>query len=232
MLRHVDWPQAWRIIASRYPPIQLFERLTNDQAVWDALIELEQRTNPRVRDEIGNIALVAPEDRVTGAGASYVMASFTHLNPKGSRFSDGSYGVYYAASTLETAIAETVFHFEEFARDSNDPPRNEDMRVLVGPIQNDFEDVSALTAAERDQILDPASYAAGQAYGRRLHEQGSLGVTYPSVRLTGSLCAGAFKPRAVGLPLQERHLQYFWDGNRVSRYFDYLKDLWIELAPV
>ena len=230
MLRHVDWPLAWRIIASRYPPIQLFERLTNDPAVWDALIELEQWTNPRVRDEIGNIALVAPEDRVTGAGASYVMASFTHLNPKGSRFSDGSYGVYYAASTLKTAIAETAFHFEEFARDSNDPPRNEDMRVLVGSIQNDFEDVDALPAAERNQILDPISYAAGQAYGQQLHEQDALGVTYSSVRLAGGQCVGAFKPRAVGLPHQERHLQYSWDGKRVSKYFDYLKDTWIELA--
>jgi hypothetical protein len=229
MLRHVDWPQAWRIIASRYPPIQLFERLTNDPAVWNALIELEQLTNPRVRDEIGNIALVAPEDRVTGAGASYVMASFTHLNPKGSRFSDGSYGVYYAASTLETAIAETVFHFEEFARDSNDPPRTEDMRVLVGSIRNDFEDVSALPTAERAQILDPISYAAAQVYGRRLYEQNSLGVTYSSVRLAGGHCVGAFKPRAVGLPLQERHLQYGWDGTRVPKYFDYLKNSWMEL---
>jgi hypothetical protein len=231
MLRHVDWPQAWRIIASRYPPIQLFERLTNDPAIWDALIELEQRTNPRVRDEIGNIVLVAPEDRVTGAGASYVMASFTHLNPKGSRFSDGSYGVYYAASALETAIAETVFHFEEFARDSNDPPRTEDMRVLVGSIQNDFEDVSALPAADRDLILASSSYVAGQAYGRRLREEDSLGVAYPSVRLAGGQCVGAFKPRAAGLPHQERHLQYSWDGERVPKYFDYLKDYWVELAP-
>ena len=31
------------------------------------------------------------------------MAAFTHLNPEGSRFSDGSYGVYYAAHTLATA---------------------------------------------------------------------------------------------------------------------------------
>jgi hypothetical protein len=30
---------------------------------------------------------------------------------------------------LETAIAETVFHFEGFARDSADPPRNEDFRI-------------------------------------------------------------------------------------------------------
>jgi hypothetical protein len=34
----VDWPQAWRIIASRYPPIRLFERLTDDPAIWDALL--------------------------------------------------------------------------------------------------------------------------------------------------------------------------------------------------
>lgn len=149
---------------------------------------------------------------------------------RGHFFRPKAYGIYYAAFTLETAIAETVFHFEEFARDSNDPPRNENMRVLVGPIQNGFEDVGALPAAERDQILDPASYAAGQAYGRRLHEQDALGVTYPSVRLAGGQCVGAFKPRAVGLPHQERHVQYFWDGNRVSKYFDYLKDSWIELA--
>ena len=151
----VDWPQAWRVIASRYPPINLFERLTADTAVWDALIALEQLTNPRVRDEVGDIALVPPDERVSGPGASYVMAAFTHVNPKGSRFSDGSFGVYYAAAALETAIAETVFHFEAFARDSADPPRSEDFRVLVGAVAAEFEDVAALPAAQRVGILDP-----------------------------------------------------------------------------
>ena len=128
----VDWPQAWRVIASRYPPITLFERLTPDPAVWDALVALEQLTNPRVRDEIGNIALVPPDERVTGPGASTVMASFTLLNPKGSRFSDGSFGVYYAAAALETAIAETAFHFEAFARDSANCPRKRRRCVRLG----------------------------------------------------------------------------------------------------
>lgn len=227
--RRVDWPLAWRIVASRYPPINLFERLTADTAVWDALIALEQLTNPRIRDEVGNIALVSAEQRVSGPGASYVMASFTHLNPRGSRFSDGSYGVYYAASEIETAVAETVFHFEVFARDSGDPPRMEDMRVLVGAVDAEFEDVGAVSEPRRSQVLDPGSYAEAQAYARELRDGGANGVVYPSVRRAGGECVGSFRPRAVGLPRQERHLKYRWNGVRVDRYFDYLRDAWVEV---
>lgn len=227
--RRIDWPQAWRIIASRYPPINLFERLTPDPAVWDALITLEQLTNPRVRDEIGEIALVSPEERISGPGASYVMASFTHLNRRGSRFSDGTFGVYYAAAELGTAIAETVHHFEAFARDSGDPARMEDMRVLVGIVAADLEDVAALAEPQRSLVLDPDDYSASQAYARALRDGGTNGVVYPSVRKVAGSCIGAFRPRAVGIPRQERHLKYRWDGERVDRYFDYALDVWIEL---
>ena len=227
--RFVDWRQAWRVISTRYPPINLFERLTLDPAVWEALIALEQLTNPRLRDELGEIALVPPSERVSGPGASYVMAAFTHLNPKGSRFSDGSFGVYYAAVALETAIAETVFHFEMFARDSGDPPRSEDFRVLVGTVATEFEDVAGLPEEQRSAILDPLSYAASQAFARELRAAGANGITYPSVRYPGGQCVGAFRPLAVGIPRQERHLKYRWNGARVDRYFDYQRDEWITL---
>lgn len=227
--RRVDWPQAWRVIASRYPPINLFERLTGDTSVWEALMTLEQLTNPRVRDEVGDIALVPPDERVSGPGASYVMAAFTHVNPKGSRFSDGSYGVYYAAAALETAIAETVFHFEVFARDSGDPSRSEDMRVLVGTVAAVFEDAAALPAARQAAILDPDSYVASQRYASQLRAAGANGVTYPSVRHAGGECIGAFRPYAVGIPHQERHLKYRWNGERVDRYFDYARDAWFAI---
>jgi hypothetical protein len=225
----VEWPQAWRVIASRYPPINLFERLTADTAVWDALIGLEQLTNPRVRDEVGDIALVPVDERVSGPRASYVMAAFTHVNPKGSRFSDGSFGVYYAAAALETAIVETVFHFEAFARDSADPPRSEDFRVLAGAVTAEFEDVAALPAAQRVSILDPESYVASQAYALGVRAAGANGVAYASVRHEGGQCIGAFRPRAVGIPHQERHLKYHWNGVRIDRYFDYARDEWIGL---
>jgi hypothetical protein len=227
--KFVDWSQAWRVISTRYPPINLFERLTLDPAVWEALIALEQLTNPRLRDELGEIALVPPAERVSGPGASYVMAPFTHLNPRGSRFSNGSFGVYYATTALETAIVETVFHFEAFARDSADPPRAEDFGVLVGSIAAEFEDVMGLPKERRRAILDPHSYAASQVLARTLREAEANGITYPSVRHDGGHCVGACRPRAAGIPRRERHLKYCWNGARVDRYFDYQRDAWIGL---
>src|ERR1700722_16484219 len=152
--RRVAWPQAGRVIASRFPPINLFERVSTDPRVWEVLIELEQLTNRRVRDEVGTIHLVPAERRVAGPNASWVMAPFTHINVLGSRFSNGAYGVYYAARHLETAIRETAYHFGRFATNANDPPRREDMRVLLGAIDRVLSDVVTLDAARRAQILD------------------------------------------------------------------------------
>lgn len=223
----VRWERAWRIIASRYPPIQLFERLTDDPATWEMLAEIESLTNPRVRDAIGQIQLVAPDERVSGAGASWVMASFTHVNPNGSRFSDGSYGVYYAARELPTSIAETTYHMARFYAQTADPPHGEEMRVLCGRVDASYHDLRARPAF--DAFLDPEDYTAARLLGARLRAAGSNGVVYPSVRAAGGQCLGAFRPKAVGIPRQERHLRYHWDGARIDRYFDYSTDCWVEL---
>jgi hypothetical protein len=225
-LRRVVWTRATRIVASRHPPIDLFERISSDPAVWEALIAAEELVNPRVRDEIGEIRLVPPEERVSGPGASYVMAVFAHRNPKGSRVSDGSFGVYYAGREFRTALRETAYHFARFATDSADGPRYEDMRVLVGRIDTRLHDVASLPRAARARILDSDSYAAGQRFGVMLRNAGSHGVVYPSVRDSGGQCAAAFRPRAVGIPVQTKHLKYHWDGERVARYFDYESESW------
>lgn len=231
LIRPLHWPEAWRIVASRYPPIDLFESLTDDPDVWEALIALEELTNPRVRDEVGQLMLVPADERVSGPGASFVMAAFTHLNPRGSRFSDGSYGVYYAAAELQTAIYETVFHFEAFARDSADPPREEDMRVLLGTARAEVHDVCGLDPAERAAVLDPGSYDASRTLAASLRDRGADGIVYPSVRHTGGTCLAAFRPKAVGIPRQERHLRYRWNGTRVDRYFDFREERWIDIPP-
>ena len=49
---------------------------------------------------------------------------------------------------------------------------------------------------------------------------------HPSVRHKGGQCIAIFWPNVVGIPIQERHLQYEWDGKKVTRYFDYSSDEW------
>jgi hypothetical protein len=158
------------------------------------------------------------------------MASFTHLNPQGSRFSDGSYGVYYAARELETAIAETTFHLGRFYAATGDPPHAEDMRALSGRIDARFHDLRGGNPRWR-ACLDPDDYSASRALGQSLCAAGSNGVVWPSVRRTGGQCLGAFRPKAVGIPVQDRHLRYHWDGRQISRYFDYAEERWVSLPP-
>ena len=75
----VDWTGAVRIIRSLFPPIDLFEDIA-DPADWPLLVAAEQKTNPRVAKSIGRLDLVPPARRVSGPGASYLMAPFTHAS--------------------------------------------------------------------------------------------------------------------------------------------------------
>ncbi len=217
-------------MASRFPPIDLYERVSPDHSVWEALIAAEMLVNPRIRDEIGDIRLVPVTERVSGPGASWVMAPFAYANPAGSRFSDGSFGVYYAAHELATAVAETAFHFARYARDSGDGPRRESMRALVGRIDSGLHDVEALDAPIRAPLLDPNSYILSQPFGAALRDGGSNGLHYPSVRRPSGHCVAVFRPTVVGIPRQDRHLLYDWDGARVYRYFDYHVGKWVAIA--
>ena len=78
-------------------------------------------------------------------------------------------------------------------------------------------------------MLDPNSYDASRALARGLRETGSNGLIYQSVRHAGGRCIAAFWPDVVGIPIQERHLQYEWDREKVARYFDYKRESWTSL---
>lgn len=218
----VIWRKAFRIIPSRFPPIDVFEEFGNS----DLLAELEGLTNPRLRQQWGNISIVPAERRVTGPGATYVIAPFTHPNKNGSRFADGTYGMYYAANGFETAIAETVHHMARFYAATGDPPHQTDFRCLVGTVDNEFHDIRTDPPA---QVMDPDDYAAGQALGRVLRDAGANGIVYNSVRDDGGENVGAFWPDVIGIPKQERHLIYRWNGARIDRVFDHRAEAWFNV---
>jgi hypothetical protein len=217
-VRAVKFAPCHRIIASRLPTIHLFERVA-DPADWDALYKLESMTNPRIRDEIGELSLVPMSDRVSGPNASVIMAPFTHLSPQGTRFTDGSFGAYYAAESIDTAIAETRFHRENFLRATAQPAMEIEMRCYLADVACELHDLRG-RGRELPGIYDPASYVESQKLGRKLRDAGSNGIAFESVRRAGGECIAMFRPRLVQNVRQSVHLRYAWDGQSISHVYE------------
>ncbi|MDR3477241.1 MAG: RES family NAD+ phosphorylase [Gammaproteobacteria bacterium] len=212
---HLKDHHQFRIIPSVYPPINFFEDLV-DPSEMEMLWEIESLTNERVQQEAGDIFLVSPEDRVSGHGSSVVMAAFTHIG-KPSRFTDGSFGIYYASFSKETAIYETVYHRELFFSATNEDPCEIPMRVYEGRVVKPLHDIQK---DEYSHLHDPSNYLASQQFGKALRATKSWGVVYNSVRHAGGLCIAAFRPPAVSVPKQVSHLRYVWNGDRISEVLD------------
>jgi hypothetical protein len=217
-LSPVAWRPCWRIIPSRYPPIDLYERVA-DAADLDAVFAIEAMTNPRLRDAVGDLALVQPEDRVSGPGTSAIMAAFTHLNPGGSRFTDGTFGVFYTAHDLDTAVAETRHHRERFMRATRQARAELDMRVYLVDLVAMLHDLRGLREAY-PLIYHPDDYGAGQHLAVTLRRESADGIVFDSVRLYGGHCAAVFRPRLLSNCRQERHLCYVWDGTAISKIYE------------
>lgn len=220
----VAWGRSHRIIRTLYPPIDLFEDLA-DPSDWALILAAEAKTNPRVRDAAGDIALVPPERRVVDPGASWVMAPFTHASTdRPSRFSDGRHGVYYCGDRGEVALAETAFHFARFMAATAEPPGEADYRELVAGIAATLVD---LRGGARPDCLDPEDWSAGQALGRAVRRANGDGVVYPSVRWPAGQAAALFWPDLVRPPItQARQFRYHWDGTRMDRWFVHGERAW------
>ena len=214
----IEWTPCYRIIPSRFPPISLFEEVA-DPADLEAVFAIEALTNDRLRDEVGDLKLVPDEDRVSGPGTSAVMAAFTHLNPEGDRFTDGSYGVFYAAHGLDTAIAETRYHRARFLARTSEPAQEIDMRVYAVDLVAELHDIRG-AKAEYAELHDPNSYAHSQDFAAKLRASGSDGIAYDSVRRRGGGCAAVFRPRLLSNCRQERHLCYVWDGETIADVYE------------
>lgn len=209
----VLWEPCYRIIPSCFPPISLFETVTDPRDL-EAVFALESMTNPRLREEVGNIGNVPLADRVSGPGSSYIMAAFTHMNPEGSRFSDGNFGVFYAGLSMETAIRETLHHQVKHLRETFEPKQTLQMRVIQVRLEAELIDIRV---PGNDAYHAPDSYAESQRLGIAMKKAGKDGIRYWSVRDQGGQCAAVFRPCLLSNCIQTCHLGYPWDGFDIPR---------------
>ena len=214
-VKRIRWSRAWRIVPSRFPPIGVYDRIA-DPVDLEALFAIEALTNPRLREEAGALQLVPPEHRLSGPGASPVMAAFTHLNPQGSRFSDGSWGVFYAAHDIGTAVEETVYHREQFLAATAEAACDLEMRCYRTSVDSKLYDIRSGWPSAHD----PDSYVASVALARELRALDANGIVYDSARHRGGECLAAFYPDVVAPCVQAQHLIYRWDGQRIAQVLE------------
>lgn len=201
--------RCFRLIPSHYPPIQLFENLLDPDEL-EAAYYLESLTNDRLRDEVGDIALVAPEDRVTGNGTSAIMAAFTHTGIA-SRFSSGNYGVYYAGLTLDTALAESRHSRERFLSDTDEEALVLTMRCYECRVDAELVDLRG------DEACHQEEWGNAQAQGLLIKTQDELGILYRSVRHSGGENIAILRPPALIPPAnQTKHYHYHWNGQEIT----------------
>jgi RES domain len=206
-----------RLIASRYPPVGVFDDLTQDKDELAVAFLLESATNDRLGIIAGRLHLLPPDEIVQGAGATLVMGAFLHADPAGGRFTDGRLGAWYVATDVDTAIAETVHHSTRRLKLSDGAfPSSIQMRSLVARIDCSLIDVRGLRQ-ERPELYDEEDYARSQAFGVALRwpksGEGANGIVYDSVRRPQGINVCVYKPSQVRLPVtQADHYEYRWDA--------------------
>lgn len=217
-LRRVRWTQACRIVPSRYPAVNLFDRVA-DAADFEALYALEAMTNERAREELGEVSRVPPEQRLYGPGSGPIMAAFTHVNVDGSRFADGSFGVFYAARERATAIAETRYHHARFLAATSQGPMHLSMRLYHVAIDARLHDLRP-RRPDFEACHDPRDYGPSRAMAEQLRRRQSAGVVYRSVRWAQGQCVGLFDPRGARHCVHAAYLMYAWDGQAFGDVYE------------
>lgn len=213
----VEWRPAYRIIDSRYPFAGLFDRVAAPDEL-EAVIAFESLTNERLLDEVGDIRLVRVGERITGPGSTPVMAAFTHTRP--SRFSDGTFGVYYAARTRSTAVDEVRHHKTLFLTATHEESIDLDMRVYAADITATCDDLRDVDRGDVRYAEPP--YEASQAYARRVRDANIAdGIVYRSVRDASGKgeCVAIFRPRCITNCVTAAYLGFRWDGHRIAEVY-------------
>lgn len=208
--------QAYRLINSKFPPIALFDDVA-DAADFDTLYSLQAMTNPRLLNEVGRLELIARSEIPFGiTGCSYATAPFTHVNPRGSRFSRGGFGVLYLADKMEVAIAEVRHHQGQYW--SKVQGLNYERFVFRG-LTCKFADTQMRdlgTVALTDPVYDPDDYTQSQQLGDQAKRDKCPGLRYNSVRSPGGVCWALLTPRPVTSIIQAAHYEMIWSGQIIS----------------
>jgi RES domain len=173
---HAD---AIRNIVSVHSSQDLFDDLSTDPDEWLMAQRIEDEVKPPPYQSRAPIV-----DRPFEDARWFNAIDWPFKHWQASRYSDGSFGVWYGCDTAETSVHETVCHW--YCGLLSDAGFEHEAVVGHRKLYRVAVDAALLDlrplAANNPRLLDQSSYTYTQAIGARLHREGHPGLLTPSAR--------------------------------------------------
>ena len=201
-----------RNIVSLRESQNLFDDLTEDPTEWLLAQKVEDEVKPPPYVS-GKPIIDRPFEDAQWFNA--IAWPFKHW--QSSRFSDGSFGVWYGSESVETTVYESAYHwFRGLLSDSG----FEHMAVIAErkvywvACQAALLDFREVTEDQPD-LLHSSDYTFCRSIGARIHREGHPGLLTKSVRRPAGENIAVFNPLVLSNPRHNCQLTYRLEGEQI-----------------
>lgn len=203
---------ARNIVSLRHSQ-DLFDDLSNQPADWQLAQQVEDEIKPPPYASQTPILHRPFED---AQWFNAIAWPFKHW--QASRFSAGSYGVWYGSESVETTVYESAYHWvcgllsdAGYQHESVIAER----KVYFIHCQAVLLDFRAATR-EYSDLLHPSDYTFTHSVGARIHREGHPGLRIQSVRRPEGENVAIFNPAVLSKPRHHCHLTYRLEQGRMT----------------
>ncbi len=205
---------CFRLIPSRFPPVDLYERFGSVELA-EAAKKIDSRTNPRL-EYLKRAGIPASEaEQRSPRYQSWNLAPFAYPNPEGTFLTPPFIGVMELQTTKRDAIAVAILRREEFLSRTSEPPLDLDMRALSLHLSGGFVDLGNSMAQdsphnrwEKGKYIAEMPDVAGAVFFHPIAK---------SVRTLALLNQDFIKHLSV----QGAHFRFVWDGKKIRSVYDF-----------
>jgi RES domain len=135
-----------------------------------------------------------------------------------SRFSDGSFGVWYGCDSAETSVYETVYHW--FSGLLTDAGFDKEFVIAERKLYAVACDAALLDfrplVARHSALIHKTDYSYPQLVGARLHREGHPGLITASVRYAAGHNYVVLNPGVLSNPRDHCQLTYRLEGDHIA----------------
>ena len=191
----------------------LFDDLTDNPDEWLLAGHVEDEVKPPPYRS-GTPVIHRPFEDAEWVNA--IAWPFKHW--QASRFSDGSFGVWYGSNTVEATVYESAYHwYHGLLSDAgfeNEAVIGERKvySVSCNAALLDFRKLST----DHPDLLHKTDYAYAQSVGARIHREGHPGLVIPSARWPEGENYVVFNPDVLSAPQFNCQLTYRLKGRTIA----------------